>query len=71
MGVLKSEVDLDSIYYVLLTLGLQSLNYVNAIYYVLMTLSLARPLYNGDVSLEFGYMNRLAANVMRREHAAL
>ena len=70
VDVLKSEVDLDSIC-VLLTLGLQSLNYVNAIYYVLMTLSLARPLYNGDVSLEFGYMNRLAANVMRREHAAL
>ena len=53
------------------SLLVQSLNYVNAIYYVLMTLSLARPLYNGDVSLEFGYMNRLAANVMRREHAAL
>ena len=54
-----------------LKVSLQTLNYVYTIYYVLMTLSLARPLYNGDVSLEFGYVNRLAANVMRREHAAL
>ena len=72
-GLVKTEVmsTIDSIY-VLRTLGLQSLNYVNTIYYVLMTLSLARPLYNGDVSLEFGYVNRrLTANVMRREQAAL